>query len=220
MTTLVLILLGGLLAMDGVSAGQFMVSRPLVAGLVAGTIVGDPVLGAAVGAVLEIYLVVSVPSGGGRFPEPGPATVVGAAAAAAVGGAEGLALGVAGGLVWGQVSSMTQTLQRHANGRLVPVPGETPVTADGVRRAHVLALVLDGLRGALLTAIGLALASLLTPRLAPVWPLGEPATRALVLLGALVSLGILGRGEGLGTRRLAIFGAGLGGGLLAGSLMG
>jgi mannose/fructose/N-acetylgalactosamine-specific phosphotransferase system component IIC len=220
MTVLVLVLLGGLLAMDGVSAGQFMVSRPLVGGLIAGALVGDPVLGAAVGAVLEIYLLVSVPSGGGRFPEPGPATVVGAAAAAAVGGAEGLALGVAGGLVLGQVSSMTQTWLRHANARLVPVPGEGPLTAAEVRRAHVLALALDGLRGALFTAVGLALASLLTPRLAPGWPLGEPATRALVLLGAMVSLGILGRGDGLVPRRLAIFAAGLGGGLLAGSLMG
>jgi mannose PTS system EIIC component len=218
-TALALVLLGGVLALDGVSAGQFMISRPLVAGLLAGVLAGDPAVGIAVGAVLEAYLLVAVPSGGGRYPEPGPATVVGVAAAVAVGGSEGLALGVAGGLVWGQVGAFSQSALRQINTRLVPVPGETPVTAAGVERAHLLTLTLDGLRGCLLTAVGLGLAGLLTPRLAPGWPLDLPSTRALVFLGALVSLGILARGEAMSLRRLAVFGAGLGGGLLLGGAL-
>jgi mannose/fructose/N-acetylgalactosamine-specific phosphotransferase system component IIC len=219
MTTLVLILLGGVLALDGVAAGQFMLSRPLVAGLVAGALAGDPAAGAMVGAVLEVYLLVAVPSGGGRYPEPGPATVVGAAAAALVGGAEGLAFGVAGALVWGQAGALSQTLLRHLNGRLVPVPGEGPIDDGAVSRAHGMALALDGLRGCLLTAAGLVLVLMLAPHLAPGWPLERTASRALVLLGGLVSLGILARGEGLSPGRLALFGAGLGGGLLVGGLV-
>lgn len=219
MTIVWLVLLGGLLGLEGVSAGQFMLARPVVAGLLAGTVAGDPLAGAAVGMILEAYLLVAVPSGGGRFPEPGPATVVGAGIAVLVGGGEGLALGVTGGLVLGQVGALSQTVLRQLNGRLVPVPGETPVSAAAVRRAHATALALDGLRGSLLTAGGLGVAALLTPQLAPGWPLGGAATRALLLMGALVSLGILARGEGLEARRLAFFGVGLGGGLLAGSLL-
>ncbi len=205
--------------MDGVTVGQFMVSRPLVAGLVAGWVAGNPVAGGAVGAVLELYLLVAVPTGGARFPEPGPATVVGAAVAAAIGGSEGLALGVAGGLVWGQVCSLSQSLQRRVTARLVPVPGEDPVTARRVVRAHLLSLGLDGLRGCVMTAVGLALGALLAPHLAPGWPLGVPETRALLLLGGFVSLGILVRGEAPQSRRLLLFGLGLGAGLLAGVML-
>ena len=69
-------LLGGLLALDGTSVGQFMVSRPLVAGALVGWLLGDPATGVAVGAILELYLLVSFPTGGSRFPEGATATVV------------------------------------------------------------------------------------------------------------------------------------------------
>jgi len=62
-------LLGGLLALDGTSVGQFMLSRPLVAGGLVGWVLGDPALGFTIGAVLELYLLVSFPTGGSRFPE-------------------------------------------------------------------------------------------------------------------------------------------------------
>ncbi len=75
-------LLGGLLALDATSVGQFMVSRPLVAGALIGWLLGDPPLGFTIGAVLELYLLVSFPTGGSRFPEGATATVVAAASAA------------------------------------------------------------------------------------------------------------------------------------------
>ena len=76
MSLLWISLLGGVLALDATSVGQFMVSRPLVCGLLAGWVLGDPATGLLVGALLELYLLVSFPSGGARFPEGATATVV------------------------------------------------------------------------------------------------------------------------------------------------
>ena len=78
--SLSLALLGGLLALDATSVGQFMISRPLVAGTLAGWWLGDPAVGLEVGAILELFHLAGVPAGGSRVPESGPATVVAAAA--------------------------------------------------------------------------------------------------------------------------------------------
>ncbi len=56
MNILLLSLLGGVLAVDGTSVGQFMVSRPLVAGVLAGWLLGDPMSGLWVGGILELLL--------------------------------------------------------------------------------------------------------------------------------------------------------------------
>lgn len=216
MTAALLVLLGAWVALDGVTVGQFMVSRPLVAGFLAGWILGDPATGVAVGALLEVYLLVAVPAGGARFPEPGPATVVGAAAAVWIGGPEGLALGITGGLVLGQVGAWSQTQLRKGNGRLVPLPGEAAVTPASVVRGHLAAIALDALRGAVLTGAGLAAVAWLTPHLAPGWLLDEATTRALLLVGGMVSLGALARGEAPGPGRAALLIGGLALGLLVG----
>jgi hypothetical protein len=145
---------------------------------------------------------------------------VAAAAGVWVGGAEGLALGVTAGLVWGQIGAFSQSLLRRLNGRLVPVPGERAATPEAVTRAHLLALLLDGARGCLVTALGLVAVAFIAPHLSPAWPLGAFATRGLLLLGAFVSLGILARGEAPRPRRFLLFALGLGCGLLAGELLG
>ncbi len=48
-------LLGGLLALDTTSVGQFMFSRPLVAGAITGWVLGDLSLGLTIGVVLETW---------------------------------------------------------------------------------------------------------------------------------------------------------------------
>src|SRR5690349_6199229 len=120
MTLLTISLLGGLLALDATAVGQFMLSRPLAAGLLAGWLAGDAVSGFLVGVVLEIYLLVAFPVGGARFPEGATATVVGAATAATHDGPAALALGVGLGLVWGQVGGWTISAMRTLNIRLAP----------------------------------------------------------------------------------------------------
>ena len=188
-----LVLLGAWVTLDGVTVGQFMMSRPMVAGGLAGLWMGDPTTGFLLGAVLELFLLVAVPSGAGRFPEPGPAAVVGVAGAVWVPGPAGLAVGAAAALLLGYAGALSQGAQRHLNERWVPDPGAGPVTASDIRRGQWLSIGLDGLRGAGLSAIGLFAVSAVEPWAAGGWPLDAPATRGFLLIGAFVSLGILGR---------------------------
>src|SRR3954471_14228937 len=76
-------LLGGLLALDGTSVGQVMVSRPLVAASLGGLVVGHPAAGMAIGVVLEALHLAVLPVGASRYPEGGPAAAVAGAAYAA-----------------------------------------------------------------------------------------------------------------------------------------
>lgn len=215
MTWVVLALLGGIVALDAVSVAQTMVSRPLVAGVLAGWVVGDVVAGLQIGALLELFLLVAVPAGGGRMPEGGIAAVVAVAAAAAAPGPGGLALGVAGGLLWGEVAGRTQLRVRSWNGTHVPRPDSEPVRPQAVARSIVLGLGAEALRGVLVTGAGVAFVVLTVPRLAPAWPLEPGPTAALLLLGALVSVGVVLRGLGLEARTSLLFAVGLVVGVLA-----
>lgn len=61
-----LLLWGTAVALDLVSVPQVMITRPLVAGTVAGVILGDPAAGAAVGAILELFALDLLPVGAAR----------------------------------------------------------------------------------------------------------------------------------------------------------
>ncbi len=205
MTTLaLLILLGALLTLDGVAVGQFMVSRPLVGATLAAAVLGDPATGLLVGAILEGFLLVSVPSGGGRFPEPGHAAVIAAAGAVWVPGPGGLALGVTSGLLFGWIGAVTQGVQRQLNTHWVPDPARERVTEEAVVRGHLFSIALDGARGATLTALGLAMVALLGPWMARGWALGMAETRGLLLIGVFVSLGVVARALLLRQRWVAL----------------
>lgn len=188
--------LSGLLGLDGTSAGQVMVSRPLVAGTITGLVAGDPLLGMAVGAVLELYLLVSFPTGGSRFPEGATATVVAVGAGAGVGGAGTLALAVAVGLVWGHAGGWSITWLRRVNGRIVPTDDAAVPAPGRLTALHFAAVGLDFVRGALVTGLGLLVGGAVVRSLAPAWPLGPLASVGLVLVGAAVSVGILLRDFG------------------------
>ncbi len=188
--------LGGLVGLDGTSVGQFMVSRPLVVGTLTGWLSGEPLLGAAIGVVLEIYLLVSFPTGGSRFPEGATATVVAVGAAGAGAGPEALALGVAVGLVWGHVGGFSITWLRRLNAALVPHERQPPPSARRLMTLHVVTVGADFVRGALVTAVGLWVGVFVVGGMAPIWPLDAAASVGLVLVGASVSLGILLRDFG------------------------
>ena len=191
--------LGGVLSLDGTSVGQFMISRPLVAGVLAGWLLGDPMLGGAIGAILELYLLVSFPTGGARFPEGSTATVVAVAIASPFSGPGAIPLAVAFGLVWGQLGGATVTVQRRLNTRHVPDPADLPpvapddpgATARRVTRTHLTAILLDGVRGAVVTLTGALLGRVLVSFFVERWPLGGQASYGLLLVGGAVSAGIL-----------------------------
>lgn len=207
-TLFLLVGLGGILALDGTALGQVMISRPLVAGTLAGWILGSPATGLLVGSILEIYLIPVFPVGGSRFPEGGPASVVAVAAAVALPEAGGLALGTVLGLVWSQVGARSIGAVRSLNGLIVPDPEKMKMGAGDVTRRHLAAMGLELCRGALLTLAGLGLAALLARMLTGVWPLSLTMTLALLVLGASVPGGVLVASLGGWRRRWALFGAG------------
>ena len=209
MTLLTASLLGGALALDATTVGQFMISRPLAAGLLSGWLAGDPVSGFLVGVVLEIYLLVAFPVGGARFPEGATATVVAAVTVAAHPGPGAFALGVGLGLVWGQLGGWTISVMRTLNGWIAPDPAVPVLPPARVVGGHLLAVLLDFARGALVTGTGVWVAGQAVARFAGDWPLGQEDTVGLLLVGAAVSVGILLRSFGGLARRRALFLGGL-----------
>lgn len=213
-----LVVLGGLLALDATSVGQFMVSRPLVAGTLTGWWLGDPALGLEVGAMLELFHLAGVPAGGSRIPETGPASVVAVAVALSAGGLPGLALGLGAGLVVAELGGMTVGLQRHLVGGLLGRMHRGSVTAPKVTAAHLSSVLLDFVRGAVVTAVGLVVGSWFSEVLASRWPLPYETTVALILVGASVHLGALLRGFGGWKSRRVVFLVGLVAGIVGASL--
>ncbi len=213
-TLALLALVGGILALDATSAGQFMLSRPLVAGTVAGWVLGNPEQGLFLGALLELYLLVSFPVGGARFPEGATATVVTVASAAGMVGAGAMTIAIAVGLIWGHLGGWTITELRRLNGRLIVEPSGPSASLGRVTSSHLLALSLDFVRGALVTLSGILVGRATVAAASPSWPLPAPDSLGLLLVGAAVSCGILLRSLGGFHRRRVMFTAGLAVGLL------
>ena len=206
--------LGGVLSLDGTSVGQVMLSRPLVTGALVGALLGDIGLGISIGVILELYLIVSFPTGGAAFPEGATAAVVAVASTAGLQGAGALPVGVAIGLVWGQVGGQAITALRHLNARLVPESDDVASTADRVTWTHLAGIAMDFGRGAILSALGAAAGRAVAPQLVAAWPLGPDQSRALLFVGAAASLGILLRDLGGMRKRGLAFVAGLALGVL------
>ena len=214
----ILVLLGGVLALDGTSVGQFMVSRPLVAGTVTGWVLGDPVLGLVVGGVIELYFIPVFPVGGAEFPEGGPPTLVGVVAAAGIPGAGGIALGVMVGLLFSRLAALSVHLLRKANSRLLPDPTGAQISSRRIVLAHLGCVGLDFLRGAALAGLGLGLAGWTTSSLQGLWPLSLPITLGLLILGTALPAGAFVRSVGGWRKRGVLFAAGAGG-FLIGSIL-
>ncbi|GMR13304.1 MAG: hypothetical protein BMS9Abin29_1509 [Gemmatimonadota bacterium] len=197
-----------------------MVSRPLVAGVIAGYLAGDAVTGLLIGSTLELYHLAIVPAGGGRFPDTGPATVVAATVAVWTGGTPGaIAIAWSLGLLWGQVGGWTVGLQRRLNGVILGrVVGEGGSPA-ALEVAHSLAILSDLTRGTFFTAVGLLIGITVVPSLAALWPLELEWTVGLILAGASVPLGILFKGFGGWPEHRVLFVVGLGAGLVGAYLL-
>lgn len=213
-----LLVWGTFVGVDLVSVPQMMIARPLVAGTVAGAILGDVETGLKLGVVFELLQYDILPVGAVRYPEYGPATIVAVATAHASTGVLGLGLGAVVGLVTGLIGGISLHVLRRVNSRVVHAATATLESGDprALMRLHVGALLRDALRAALVTTIGLALAwiarpllgSVLSPRDATL--IAVAAVAAALAAGAAGTLRLVGRGP-----NLAWFAAGLGGGIVA-----
>jgi mannose/fructose/N-acetylgalactosamine-specific phosphotransferase system component IIC len=209
---LVLVLFGGWMAVDGTSCGQFMLSRPFVAATVAGAIAGDATAGALLGVVLEAFHLAILPVGAAKYPEAGPAAVVGGAALAAAGpSAGGLVTVVLFVLAAEWVGSESIRYLRRATISWTSVRSAAVAGPVDLERRHLGAMAIDFLRGAALVAIGVAVISLLLPAVATVW--GLPAAVAAMLRVVLV-VGLLASSARLFAGRARLFLLGAAGGLL------
>ncbi len=156
--------LGAVLGLDSVTVGQAMLSRPLVSATLAGAVAGAVGPAATVGVLLECIALETLPVGASRYPEWGSAGVVaGAVAATLPTGAAGVVpLALCAGLVVAWLGGRSLVSLRHANGRryaaVRPALGQGDSSALG--QLMRLGLTLDLLRGALVTAVGMALVPL------------------------------------------------------------
>ena len=211
-------LVGGLLALDGTSVGQFMVSRPIVAATLGGWLTGDPSAGLLVGGILELFYLPVIPSGGGRYPEAGLAGMIAAPTAVWIGGLHGVAIGVALGLLWGIVGGETTGWVRRLNERLLPEPGSARLRPGQIERGHSLAILLDLGRATILTWAGVGSAYLVVSKvdlaLAPPGLLRGVIVVFLALAGGAL-LQVFG---GWQARRI-LFMIGVGAGILSGLLL-
>jgi hypothetical protein len=180
--------LGGVVAVDGASFGQFMISRPLIAATLAGWVAGDPAAGAMVGVLLEAFDLSVLPVGAARYPEGGPSAVVaGAAFAASPQETPALLAAVLFFVAWEWIGGRSVRLLRQLNGRLLT--SETrPIRAPGVLELRQLAGILfDFGRGVLLVALGLALLGALLPLSVRFWGIGGQVSQ-WVATGVLTAL--------------------------------
>jgi PTS system mannose-specific IIC component len=157
---LLLLLWGTLVGLDLVSVPQAMISRPLVAGTVAGWLAGDVHTGLRLGVLFELFALDVLPVGAVRYPDYGPATV----AAVALGTGSiwqlGLGVSVALGLVLALLGGWTLQLVRRSNARAIQRRAAALAAGESsaIRRLQYGGLLRDAARGFLLTVLGVVLA--------------------------------------------------------------
>lgn len=187
---LLIVVIGGVLALDGVSFPQFMISRPLISGTIGGALMGHIGGGMLVGAVLELLSLRHPPYGAAKYPDTGPAGLVAGAAYAGAGAAsiEALVAALIGGWAAGWTGSYAGHARRKLNGRLVADRGALAADPTALGRRVVAALAIDFARGALVTAgflVPVALATSLAANVALSGP--EAAFGAGALVTALAA---------------------------------
>jgi mannose/fructose/N-acetylgalactosamine-specific phosphotransferase system component IIC len=180
---LLLVLWGTLVAVDLVSVPQAMISRPVVAGTIAGWIAGDVEAGLRIGVLFELFALDVLPIGAVRYPDYGPATVAATALAAGAPWEMGLGVSAALGLVLAVAGGWSLQLVRRTNARAIQHRAAALAAGEGpaIRRLQYGSLLRDAARGAALTAIGLSAAWLIATTLRP--------DRATALGLTLVSVG-------------------------------
>ena len=161
-----LLVWGTVAGLDLASVLQGLFNRPLVAGAVAGIIIGDPGAGLRIGAALELFALDVLPVGASRYPDYGAATVAGVTLGAWQPWAAALGPAVLLGLLLAQLGGWTIVLHRRVNAwalqRYAPAldRGDPGVAT----RLHLLGLGADLLRSVALAGLGLAAAVALSRR--------------------------------------------------------
>ena len=185
-------LVGGVVGLDATSFPQVMISRPLVAGTLTGWILGDAALGAALGALHEIFSLAVLPVGASRYPEAGTASVAATTAlvlSTAAGTWSALLVALVFALLWERVGGASVEFYRRNIEKLLLTPDGNPLSAVHLERRHSLTIALDFARAALITLMGALLASGLVNWLAPRADLPNGLIRSAIAVAAAAVLG-------------------------------
>jgi PTS system mannose-specific IIC component len=201
-TLIALVGWGMLVGLDLVSVWQAMIARPLVAGGIAGVLVGDVEAGLRVGALIELFALDVLPVGAARYPDYGPPTV--GATALAAGGPWELTLGLAGavGLIGAVLGGLSLQLLRRSNATAIQGAAAALAAGEGsaIRRLQYGGVARDALRSALLTVIVLGIAAG-AARISLDRPTAAALTVVVVGIGLAAALGGAIRSAGRGRRR-------------------
>lgn len=213
--------LGAILGLDVVSFPQAMLSRPLVACTISAGLLGQPVLGVMLGAILECFALETLPVGASRYPEWGSSSAVGGAVIATLSPTNpdaALALAVITTLVMAWFGGWSMVQLRLLNAKWARARHEAVArgSRNVVNGLQLYGMTADLLRGGLMTLLGLAIALPLGSRLAPRWDLPLVSTPvALVTVAGIVAAGAVWKVFHSTTHSRSFFLAGLAVGLLA-----
>jgi len=186
---LLLGLWGVLVGLDMASVAQTLVSRPLVAGFVAGLIVGDPASGLMMGVVLEFFALEVLPVGAARYADFGLGAVVAVATAAGSPSVLGMGLGVGVGLMVAYVGGYGAHLVKVLNGADVErhAAALDSGSVSAVYRVQFRGLFREITRAALVMVLGLAAAAVLR-QVMPITLQGALYLRIVVVGAAIAAM--------------------------------
>src|SRR5690606_29963701 len=138
-----------LVALDLVSGPQALLARPVVAGAVAGGILGDLDTGLRIGVLLELFALDVLPIGAARYPDYGPATVAAVAAGVGQPWQTGLGLAVLVGLLIAIIGGWSLQVLRRWHARAVQRHAVALASgaSDIIRRLQYTSLSRDMARG-------------------------------------------------------------------------
>jgi PTS system mannose-specific IIC component len=178
-------LLGGLLGLDVVSFPQAMISRPLVASTLAGTLVGHAESGLLLGAALELVALDTLPFGASRYPEWGSAAVVGGVLFAThpshPPGAMELSMVAALATAWLGGWTMVKLRERNASWAARRRSALDAGARGAVIELQLLGMSADFVRGAFLAAVAYAVFAPLTSVAIRAWETDARLSRAVVV---------------------------------------
>lgn len=181
--------LGALVFLDAWPVGQTMLSRPIVAGPLAGAVLGTPAEGVFWGAVFEAVYLGVLPVGAARYPDAGLAAIVGTVVASQGGGEETAAYLVGVALAAGLLGDWTSGFQRRWNGRAAAAVRGRVAAGDlgAPGRAIAVAVARGALIGAA-AAVGSATVALAGLEIVEGTVWAGPASREVLRLAALAVL--------------------------------
>jgi PTS system mannose-specific IIC component len=157
---LALLLWATIVGLDLASVLQGLFNRPLVAGALAGVILGDPTAGLRIGAALELFALDVLPVGASRYPDYGAATVAAVVFGAHQSWVAALGPAVLLGLALAQVGGWSIVLHRRVTAWALARTADALDRGEpgAAGRVHLVGLVADLLRSSGLAVLGVTIA--------------------------------------------------------------